>query len=261
MNGHLSLVQKKNNTKTSITNGLAPVVCYDPWFPRALESIKQSVHDGHPVLIRLHSAASYPFSSNERYTVDLESHAVLVVGYDDSKGALAVIDPWDKNWGGKVGGRRWISYSAIETQTVNTSLGLSMPLSPLSVHPETHRDDSGNFSIQLKVGFYIPRGTIMDRKSWTITKVNVCCNLPESWEGKQLDYEIAGCWTVGDSLQLSLPIANSPLAPGEIKLNVSATIQGKRPYDFEDVVSVQEKIFVNTVQPVINELQNLPKMA
>lgn len=77
MKEHLSLVSTRKNVKTTLTKGLAPVVCYDPWFPRALESIKQSVHDGHPVLIRLHSAASYPLNADERYVVDLESHAVL----------------------------------------------------------------------------------------------------------------------------------------------------------------------------------------
>ena len=261
MQGHLSLVSKKNTINTARTKGLAPVVCYDPWFPRALESIKQSIHDGHPVLIRLHSAASYPLNSDERYVIDLESHAVLIVGYDDIKGAVGVIDPWDKNWGGNIGGRRWIPYTALETQTVNTSLGMSMPLSPLSVVTKTQWDKSDNLSLQLEVGFYIPRGTIMDRNSWIITKISVNCSLPEAWEGTQLDYELTGQWTVGEVINLSLPIASCPKSAGEISLKVNATIQGKRPYDFEDCVSVQEKLFVNVVQSKTIEELHLCKMA
>ena len=144
MREHLSLITKSNES-VAMSKGLAPVVCYDPWFPRALEAIKQSIHDGHPILIRLHSAASYPIPSDERYIVDLESHAVLIVGYDDVKKAVAVSDPWNKNWGGK-GGMRWIPYTVLETKTVNTSLGMSMPLAPLSANAKTNWDNSGNLS-------------------------------------------------------------------------------------------------------------------
>lgn len=212
-------------------------------------------------MIRLHSAASYPLNEDERYVIDLESHAVLIVGYDDVMSAVAVIDPWDKNWGGNIGGRRWIPYTTLGTQTVNTSLGMSMPLAPLSVVPKRQWDKAGNFSIQLEVGFYIPRGTIMDRNSWAITKVNVNCGLPESWESKQIDYELTGHWTVGDIINLSLPIANCPKSAGEISLNVNAVIQGKRPYDFEDCISVHEKLFVNVAQSEVIEEQHLCKLA
>ncbi|MDB2614342.1 hypothetical protein N9Y92_04220, partial [Chlamydiales bacterium] len=57
------LIPIKNNqykVKNSSFEGLAPVVCYEPWFPRCLEAIKQCLNDGYPLLIRLHSAASYP---------------------------------------------------------------------------------------------------------------------------------------------------------------------------------------------------------
>lgn len=236
-------------------------MCYDPWFPRALESIKQSIHDGHPILIRLHSAASYPLNSSERYIVDLESHAVLIVGYDDIKQAIAVIDPWNKNWGGNVGGRRWISYTALETQIVNTSLGVSMPLSPLAVNPKIQWNNAGNLSIKLEVGFYIPRGTVMDRDSWVITKLNIKCGLPVSWGGKQVDYEVSGHWIVGDIIHLSLPIANSPKSDGELDLSINAIIRGTRPYDFEDSISVQEKIFVNITQSEAIEEERLNKLA
>lgn len=216
MNKHFSLVSVEDNAKTTTAKGLAPVVCYEPWFPRVLESIKQSIHDGHSVLIRLHSAASYPLSLSDIYVVDLESHAVLIVGYDDAKEAVAVIDPWDKNWGGNLGGRRWIPYATLGLLAVNTSLGIKATLSPLIVSSAMQWDKADNLSLQLKIGFYVPRGTVMDLQSWEITKINIGCVLPESWEGKQIDYEILGRWIVGDVINLSLPIANNPKIDGEM---------------------------------------------
>jgi hypothetical protein len=248
MQEHLSLISIKNTKNSKLAKGLAPVVCYDPWFPRTLESIKQSIHDGHPVLIRLHSAASYPINSTERYILDLESHAVLIVGYDDAKQAVALIDPWDMSWGGNLGGRWWLPYTVLETKTVNTSLGMSMPLAPLEVDSKAQWDNAGNLSIKLQIGFYIPRGTVMDRDSWAISRVNVNCELPESWEAKQIDYEVVGHWIVGDTINLSLPVAHRPKNDGEINISVNALIQGKRPYDFEDNISVHEKLFVKVAQ-------------
>lgn len=261
MNGHLSLVSTRNNTKTVTARGLAPVVCYDPWFPRALESIKQSIHDGHPVLIRLHSAASYPINSDLRYLIDVESHAILIVGYDDAKQAVAIIDPWNKNWGGNLGGRRWLTYTALEQQTVDSSKGISVPLASLQTKSEAQFDETGNLSIKLQIGFYIPRGTVMDRDSWAITKVNVNCGLPESWGSKQIDYEIVGRWLVGDTVNLSLPITNNLKGDGEISLSIHAAIRGKRPYDFEDNISVHENLFVNAARAEIAEKQYLCKLA
>ena len=92
----------------------------------------------------------------------------------------------------------------------------------------------------------------MDRDSWAISKITVNCVLPESWGGKQIDYEVIGRWVVGDTENLSLPIAANPKCVGEIGLTVKAVIHGERPYAFEDVVSVHEKIKV-AQQPQVEE--------
>lgn len=86
--------------------GSAPVMCCDPWFPRALETIRQSIRDGIPVLIRLHTGVMYPINSNIRYRVDLESHAVMIFGYDDESQVLFLKDPRDLSKGGEYG-RSW----------------------------------------------------------------------------------------------------------------------------------------------------------
>lgn len=105
-------------------------------------------------------------------------------------------------------------------------------------------DNVGNLFLKLEIGFYVPKGTIMDRESWAMTKVNIECQTPESWEEKQVNYSIRGHWVVEQNANLSLLIANNPQNEGEIKLSVNATIQGQRPYDFEDNISMSKNIYI-----------------
>lgn len=236
-----------HKVENSTSRGLAPVVCYEPWFPRCLEAIKQCLNDGHPLLIRLHSAASYPGESNECYQLDLESQAVLIIGYDDEKQAVAVVDPWNNNWGGELGGKRWITYKNLSTQTVNTSLGMAMCVTPLQMHLIPQFDTNQNLSITVDVGFYIPRGVVMDRDSWAIKKITAECTLPDAW-GKTIQYQVEGHWTVGDLIKFSMPITSKPEENGEIKVCIKAEIQGERPYQFIDCIEISKSISVDVVE-------------
>jgi hypothetical protein len=242
MNKIISLKLNELKVEDSTFKGLAPVVCYEPWFPRCLEAIKQCLNDGFPVLIRLHAAANYP--AEDVYKLDLESQAVLIVGYDDEKQSIAVVDPWNNNWGGEIGGRRWISYSDTSKQTVNTSLGMAMCLTPPQVQLIPQFDKNQNLSIEAHVGFYSPRGVVMDRESWAIKKITVECILPEGW-GKTVSYELAGHWIVGDVIKLSMPITSNPKSNEEIKVLIKADIQGKRPYEFNDCIQIAKTVAIN----------------
>ncbi len=243
----ISLEHNQDKTQDSTFKGLAPVVCYEPWFPRCLEAIKQCLNDGYPLLIRLHSAASYPNDASECYKLDLESQAVLIVGYDDEKQAVAIVDPWNNNWGGEIGGRRWITYADVSKQTVNTSLGMAMCLTPPQVHLTQQLDANQNLSITAEIGFYSPRGIVMDRDSWAIKKITAECILPDIW-GKAIQYEIEGHWIVGDLINLSMPITSKPECDGEIKVQIKAEIEGKRPYEFSDCIEMSKSILVNAVK-------------
>ncbi|HEM6223256.1 TPA: hypothetical protein U2C43_001692, partial [Streptococcus suis] len=56
----------KNDKLSNVQNitGFAPVIGYEPWALRTIESVKQSLVDGQPILIRIHSALSYPTDSD-----------------------------------------------------------------------------------------------------------------------------------------------------------------------------------------------------
>ena len=236
--------QQKSEDETF--KGLAPVVCYEPWFPRCLEAIKQCLADGYPLLIRLHSAANYPDNGNECYKLDLESQAVLIVGYDDEKQAVAVVDPWNNNWGGECGGRRWVTYANLSRETVNTSLGMAMCLTPLQVNLTPQIDVHRNLSVTAEIGLYIPRGVVMDRDSWAIKKITAECILPFAW-GKTVHYEVEGHWIVGDLIKWPMPIISKPECDGEIKVRIKVEIQGQRPYEFRDSIEMSKTILVNTI--------------
>ena len=80
MNSIFKLITNQQIPETA--NALVPVIGYEPWSLRALESIKSSIVNGVPTLIRVHSAADYPIENEElSHRLDMESHCVLIVGY------------------------------------------------------------------------------------------------------------------------------------------------------------------------------------
>ena len=59
MNSIFKLITNQQIPETA--NALVPVIGYEPWSLRALESIKSSIVNGVPTLIRVHSADGRPF--------------------------------------------------------------------------------------------------------------------------------------------------------------------------------------------------------
>lgn len=85
-------------------------------------AIKAQIAVGNPVVIGI---SVYPDfdnlnSDNPIYDqIDGENrggHAVCVVGYDDSKKAVKIINSWGKDWG--INGYGWISYDLIRSQSM-----------------------------------------------------------------------------------------------------------------------------------------------
>lgn len=217
--------------------GLAPVMCYDPWFSRALETIRQSIRDGNPVLIRLHTGAMYPINSNIRYRADLESHAVMVFGYDDEAQVLFLKDPWDLSKGGEYG-RSWcIGYDDLLVLNVDASLGITTNLAPLQVQAEANRDSDGNLILNIKAGFYVPIGAVVDHGTFTITEVTFTCEAQSSMERQNVQTSTIGHWPVGDCAVVSVPFGAIGKKDCEVTISAKAAICGYRPYDFVDHVT------------------------
>ena len=86
----------------------------------SVTAIKQNIAQGHPVIIgvnvpndwlglRLESEQVYDYSPSTGYE---GGHAMVIVGFDDDKGALKIMNSWGPDWGN--GGFIWISYPSYE---------------------------------------------------------------------------------------------------------------------------------------------------
>lgn len=227
-------------SKSSV--GLAPVVCYDPWFPRSLESIKKTIADGFPILVRLHSGSSYARSAPECYEHDMESQAVMIIGYDDAKQAVQICDPWDRRFGGQRGGSQWIPYEQLIIEIVDSSRGWSMPLSTLDVTVDCLWSPTHALTLEIAAGFYTPTGRIMDREGWAINDIHVSVQLGESWGASLIEHHMQGPWHVGGKAVCSIALPGSLPSEGELAIELVAGIQGARPYAFQDHIKQKEEL-------------------
>ena len=161
MNSIFKLITNQQIPETA--NALVPVIGYEPWSLRALESIKSSIVNGVPTLIRVHSAADYPIENEElSHRLDMESHCVLIVGYNDDKEEFDIVDPWNPNWGGQHGGVGKLPYESLHVACVNCTAEKGTRLSLIShkIRPVLIEE---NASLAVDLGFYEPLGYVIDR--------------------------------------------------------------------------------------------------
>ena len=226
-----------NRAEKTATNatGAACITYYDPYPPRTLETIKSCLAKGNPPLVRLHAAAEYPVDGDSglaRDQIDLEGHAVLIVGYNDETGKLALADPW-------AGGShdpetvRWIPYSSLIVGAVDCSLGVIQTMGPPVVHYVIGDDQDGNPRLTLTAGFDLVPGRVMDRENFHISGVEASV---QAADGARLAGDVRGQWYVGDVAELSFPL---PTNCGDLNVAVSVTLSAQRPYPFSDVVSTK----------------------
>lgn len=86
-----------------------------------LNSMKVQLSEGIPVILAINVYANFfSLGNNAVYTGisgTLEGgHAITAVGYDDTKGAIEIINSWGTGWG--TAGYGWISYGALSKITV-----------------------------------------------------------------------------------------------------------------------------------------------
>ncbi|MCW6665272.1 C39 family peptidase [Aerococcaceae bacterium NML191219] len=242
----VSLLKTNQLIDVQRTTGLAPVIGYEPWALRTIESVKQSLVDGQPVLIRIHSALSYP-AENDRCTakLDMESHAVLIVGYDDYRQEFDVIDPWRTDWKGSKGGISTIKYEILPIVCVNATAEKTTRTSTIQKHIIICSDDSNNTSVNAEFGFYIPKGYIIDEKQSKFTEfdVTVSYTLGES----TFTYRdiIRGEWWVGETAKMTIPIGKNISEQVDLHFSVSAKLVGERPYHYEDTINFEFDEVIN----------------
>lgn len=229
----LTIFSPVSDVRVDTANGLGAILCYDPYFTRMLRGIKKALGDGNPVMIRLHPAARYQAPLDQVYRIDLESHAVLIVGYDDSQSAIAIADPW-------TGNLHWMSYEELSLLIVNSTKDCYIIAAPLDV--KCAAVENGDVqALDIRVGFYSPDSIVMDRDGQLVTQVHVRVTGPKEWCPWENEAEVAGSWKVGEFASLSLVIPSDANGPAELRVEVTATVQGERPYAYTDTICTDVK--------------------
>jgi len=172
--------------------------------------------------------------------VDLEGHAVLIVGYDDERAAFLLADPWNKDWGGIHSRKRWLGYNEMSMVIVDGTKDVAILPTPLEVDVE-EVDCREETAIDIGVSFYNPNAIVMDRANQIISNVDV-----EISDGlKSMSVSVTGEWHVGEEASLRITGLEALLS-GKVILTVKAEIGGDRPYRYRDTVSVSQPLRLRT---------------
>ena len=231
MNSVVELLPSRRTVANVEGHNLVSVAGYDPHLPRCIEAIKHALFAGNPVIIRLHAAADYPIDGEEKYQIDQEGQAVLIVGYDEEMEALAVIDPFARDRM-KGPGAQWISITEFEVTMVNSSRGQSNG-GGRGGGKWAHLDETTRM-LSVAVGFPTFRGSIMDHDSLTMDETKVAIRLLHSG-GEHIDVaRIAGSILVGDDATATFQLPSDLTGAFTLETRVDTTLNGKRPYAYSD---------------------------
>lgn len=229
MNSIFKLITNQQIPETA--NALVPVIGYEPWSLRALESIKSSIVNGVPTLIRVHSAADYPIENEElSHRLDMESHCVLIVGYNDDKEEFDIVDPWNPNWGGQHGGVGKLPYESLHVACVNCTAEKGTRLSLIShkIRPVLIEE---NASLAVDLGFYEPLGYVIDRNNTKFETFKVTIHYLFNGNEKQQSQSLSGEWKNGEKAIFTFPLEKNCR---EISMSESRCL---RPYQVTGLIS------------------------
>lgn len=239
------LLSLEINDTSETASGLAAVSGYEPWPERTLNSVKESIAMGVPALARLHSAAEYPTLDEETtQKLDMESHSVLIVGYDDTKQLLDVVDPWHSEWLGSFGGIEQLPYTAIYKRMVNATAD---KVTRVTV-PEKHISivyANGKPNIKLSIGYYRPRGYVLDQKGSKFTAFNVFLTYVLNGKEYETIRKVTGEWSIGEYANITFPLPSKASGKISLKFIVNSTLEGIRPYAYEDELNYTFEKTVN----------------
>ena len=222
---------KKCNHNFMNFSGFASLSGYDPAMHRFFEALKQAIMDGVPALVRLHSTSEYPFSENNSQTIDMENHAVCVIGYDEENQNIAVIDPM------KPHSIQWIRIDLFKTSIVDCTQGVITFLAPLWIEATKYAN-----ILNVKVGFYIPKMNVMDKENMLISDVELTV--------KSLENKIVTTSYSTHAKNALTPHTFELELPGDlnvIAITAKAKVSGIRPYEFSDFIS-SERSFAFVIE-------------
>jgi len=205
-----------------------------------MESVKETLSKGVPVLMRVHCAADYPTGSESNdQRLDMESHAVLLIGYDDRREAFLVIDPWRNELGGSYCGERYLSYEDYCLLMVNGTAEKATVLSLPQIEMNPRCEGEGKF-IDFEVGFFRPRGYVLDEEGTALTKLKLAISV----EKTEVTRTLEGRWRIGERARFSVPMPDSVEGISEVQVLAQITLEGIRPYRYRDEFSykVEQKI-------------------
>lgn len=231
----IKVLNNQPNSEFKSSTGLAPVIGYEPWVLRTIESCKESILAGHPLLIRLHSGSNYTCeNSDDTYRLDMESHSVLVFGFDDDTETFDILDPWREDWKGNNGGVGKLSYEILPIVCVNATAEKTTRLSLPEKKIIKYIDQDGNASLSLEIGHHLPKGYIIDKKQSKFTSFDV--QVAYNHQGTEMSYsqKVEGSWDVGATANIEIPLGKNLDGNINFSFLVKSTLQGERPYRYED---------------------------
>ena len=220
-------------------SGLTSVIGYEPWAERAIDSAKQSLSDGVPILIRLHPGADYPCDNlSTFYKQDMEGHAVLLIGYDDSTRMFDAVDPW--NGKGEFGGIIKLPYEIMPLRCVNATADKATRVTPPEISVTIICDKNGKRKhLKISAGYYIPLGYIIDRKENTLSDFHFEISYNNKGNFYHLKQELNGNFSVDNKAELLLPLSDAIEGVVDFDICFSCVVRGERPYPYEDRLNME----------------------
>jgi len=217
--------------------GLASILCYDPFLPRCIEGIKLNLLAGLPSLVRLHAGANYPTPSEYRYQVDLEGHAVLIVGFDDVKRAFFVVDPYRRCSDESIE-KTWLPYEDLTIAMVDCSSGNQTV--PPNLKIEAAVSNCGS-TLQIHAGIPLPFGPVMDLDNLHLSGATLEVQFHEANRSITRLLTNPATARIGEHFSFQTEIPRDIAPDATVDVQVSATIGGTRPYAYNARVGTRHR--------------------
>jgi len=226
--------------------GLVGLMRYDPHSPRCFEGMKLNLLEGLPTIIRLHPGANYP-NEIRREQIDLEGQAVLVIGYDDTKEAFAIIDPFQRI-PGRTPEINWMPFEQLATTIVDISLGEDVP--PKSLKIDVIKMN-GQGDLEISISLPEIYGTITDYDLLTLEEISMDVKVSCQDNSLMTHHAFNGKYPFGTTAKTKIFLPKSLDATMDVSIKVDGLIHGSRPYDYRDHIGLDYSCtFTSTTQEI-----------